>query len=362
MAKIAKWSPTPHLHSRSSTQQIMYEFSAVLGVISLIAISVYGYTFGGAYALKAIWMLLVSIISAILTETIFFACGRRFKDVYEWLTLIVKSYSLITAILLALCLPIGTPLMVVAIGSCVSVWLGKLVFGGVGYNPFNPALVGRALVTISFGGLLTTTLTQVDAVTSVTPLVHLAQNQYIGTYEQLTAPYGGLVGLLMGTYGGAIGESISFAIIIAMIYLVVRRIIDWRIPAFYLGTVFFMTWIVGAMNGVAGMWYPLFHLLSGGLLFGAAFMATDLVTSPVSRKGKVFFGMALGILTVIIRLLGNYPEGVFFSILIMNLFKPVIDRGFMGRMNLPLKRGEICFWLVSFLIVIGIAVLIGIMI
>lgn len=123
-----------------------------------------------------------------------------------------------------------------------------------------------------------------------------------------------------------------------------------------------MTWIVGAMNGVAGIWYPLFHLLSGGILFGATFMATDLVTSPVSRKGKVFFGMALGILTVIIRLLGNYPEGVFFSILIMNLFKPVIDRGFMGRMNLPLKRGEICFWLVSFLIVIGIAVLIGIMI
>lgn len=362
MIKIAKWSPTPHFHSRSSTQQIMIEFNAVLSVVALISVLTYSYMFGMDYGIKAALMILVAVIAAILVETIFFATGHRFKDGYEWLTLIVKSYPMITAILLALCLPIGTPLMVVVLGSMMSVWLGKLVFGGVGYNPFNPALVGRAIVTIAFGGLLTTTLSSVDVVTSVTPLVNLAQHQYVGTYEQLVTPYGGMIGLFMGTYGGAIGESVSWIILLSGIYLVSRKIIDWRIPFFYLGTVFIMTWIIGLMNGIGGIWYPLFHLLSGGVLFGAMFMATDLVTSPVARKGKVLFGVCLGILTVVIRLLGNYPEGVFFSILLMNLFKPVIDRGFMGRMSLPLKKSEISFWALVAVIVAGISILIGWMI
>lgn len=359
MAKIAKWSPTPHIHSRSSTQQIMTEFCNVISVIALIAVIVYHHTFGETYALKVLLMLIVSVITAILTEVLFLLCQQRFKNRYELMILVVKSYPLITAILLALCLPVGTPLIIVALGSFTSIWLGKLVFGGVGYNPFNPALVGRSFVTIAFGGFLTTTLSPVDGITSVTPLVHLAQHQYIGTYEELTAPYGGLMGLFLGTYGGAVGESISFAIIIAMFYLIVRHIIDWRIPIFYLGTVFLMTWIIGAMNGIVSIWYPMFHLLSGGILFGAAFMATDLVTSPVSRKGKVCFGIALGIFTVMIRMLGNYPEGVFFSILLMNVFKPVIDRGFMGRMNVALKKGEILFWIGTVIMIIGIAFLIG---
>lgn len=359
MIKIAKWSPTPHFHSRSSTQQIMMEFNGVIIVIALISILTYGYTFGMDYGIKAALMIFVSIIAAILMETIFFACGHRYKNGYEWLSLIVKSYPMITAILFALCLPVGTPLIVVAFGSMVSVWLGKLVFGGVGYNPFNPALVGRAIVTIAFGGMLTTTLTTIDSMTSVTPLVNLAQHQYIGTYEQLVLPYGGMKGLFMGTYGGAIGESVSWAILLSGVYLVIRYIIDWRIPVFYLGTVFVMTWIIGIMNGVSGIWYPLFHLLSGGVLFGSVFMATDLVTSPVARKGKVLFGVCLGILTVVIRMLGNYPEGVFFSILVMNLFKPVIDRGFMGRMSLHLKKSEICFWSGCVLVAIFVAGLIG---
>ena len=359
MIKIAKWTPTPHFHSRSSTQQIMMEFNLVLIVVALISVLTYGYTFGMNDAIKASLMILVAVVAAILVETIFLAIGHRFKDGYEWLTLIVKSYPMITAILLALCLPIGTPLMVVVFGSIMSVWLGKLVFGGVGYNPFNPALVGRAMVTIAFGGLLTTTLSSVDAVTSVTPLVNLAQHQYVGTYEQLVTPYGGMMGLFMGTYGGAIGESVSWIILLSGIYLVFRKIIDWRIPCFYLGTVFIMTWFIGLINGIGGIWYPFFHVLSGGVLFGAMFMATDLVTSPVARKGKVLFGVCLGILTVVIRLLGNYPEGVFFSILVMNLFKPVIDRGFMGRMSLPLKKSEISFWTLVVVVVVGLSILIG---
>ncbi len=359
MVKIAKWSPTPHFHSRSSTQQIMTEFNLVLVVIAVVSVLTYGYTFGLTYGLRAVLMIIVACLSAILIETIYFAFGHRFKNIYEWLELIVKSYPLITAILFVLCLPIGTPLMVVSLGAMLSVWLGKLVFGGVGYNPFNPALVGRAIVTISFGGLLTTSLSAVDSLTSVTPLVNLAQHQYIGTYDQLVAPYGGMLGLFIGSYGGAIGEGISWAILLSGFYLIIRRIIDWRIPTFYLGTVFVMTWIVGIINGISGIWYPVFHLLSGGVLFGAVFMATDLVTSPVARKGKVLYGICLGLLTVLIRLLGNYPEGVFFSILFMNLFKPVIDRGFMGRMSLPLKKGEIILWFGCGVMVVLVALLIG---
>ena len=184
MVKIAKWSPTPHFHSRSSTQQIMTEFNLVLIVIAFVSILTYGYTFGLSYGLRAVLMIIVACLSAVLIETVYFVCSHRFKNAYEWLALIVKSYPLITAILFALCLPIGTPLMVVSLGAMVSVWLGKLVFGGVGYNPFNPALVGRAIVTISFGDLLTTSLSAVDSLTSVTPLVNLAQHQYIGTYEK----------------------------------------------------------------------------------------------------------------------------------------------------------------------------------
>ncbi|HAX74170.1 MAG TPA: electron transporter RnfD [Firmicutes bacterium] len=359
MAKIAKWSPTPHLHSRSSTQQMMNEFTAVLIAVSLFALIVYGYQWGMEYAIKGALIIVTAIVAAILTETVYFTLQKKFSNVYEWLAIIAKSYPIITSLLLALCLPIGTPLPVVAVGSGVAIFLGKLVFGGVGYNPFNPALIGRAFVTITWGGLLTTTLVTTDAVSSVTPLVNLSQQGHIGTYETVVGPYGNMWTLLVGNYPSAIGESVSIAIILAAIYLIAKKIIDWRIPVFYLGTVFIMTWIIGAMNGISGIWYPVFHLLTGGILFGAVFMATDLVTSPVARKGKIVFALGLALLTVIIRLLGNYPEGVFFSILFMNLFKPVIDRCFMGRMSLPLKTSEKVFWFSGGIIVVLVAVLIG---
>ncbi len=360
MTKVSKWSPTPHLHSRSSTQQIMYEFTTVLLFVTIYSIGLLFHLEGSHAVIRAIKMLFVSVVSAILTETIFFYVRRQFHDAYEWLNCIVKSYPFITAILFVLCLPIGTPLVIVAFGSAVSVFLGKLIFGGLGMNPFNPALVGRAIVTVSWGSLLTTTLqTGVDAISSSTPLVNLASYQAIGTYEQLVEPYGGLIGMLIGSYGGAIGETGSLAIILGGIYLIVREVIDWRTPFFYLGTVFIMTWIIGIVNGISGIWYPTFQLLAGGVLFGAMFMATDLVTSPVSRRGKVLFAIGLGFLTVVIRLLGNYPEGVFFSILFMNLLKPPIDRHFMGRMSLPMKRSEVIFWFMMLVLIIGGAFIIG---
>ncbi len=359
MAKLSKWAPTPHLHSRSSTQQIMNEFTGVIIAVSLFAVAVFFYEWGPDYAFKASAMLWVSIFAAIATELLYFYVSKKMRNGYELLKAVMTSYPIITALLFALCLPVGTPLAVVAMGAMASVFLGKIVFGGVGYNPFNPALVGRALVTVSWGGLLTTSLHVTDTAAMATPLVNLSQHAYIGTYEELVTPYGGMLGLLVGNYPSAIGESVSIAIILAGIYLIVRNIIDWRIPVFYVGTVFVMTWIIGAMNGVTSLWYPLFHVLAGGLLFGAIFMATDLVTSPVARKGKVLFAICLGILTVVIRLLGNYPEGVFFSILFMNLFKPIIDRSFMGRMSLPLTRHEKILWLVVALVVLGCSVLVG---
>lgn len=360
MTKVSKWSPTPHLHSRSCTQQIMYEFTAILLIITFYSSGVFFYLDGDQEGLKVIWMVLTSIGAAVVTDTCFFLGTRQVNNFYEGLNVIIKSYSFITAILFALCLPIGTPLVIVALGSALSVFLGKQVFGGLGMNPFNPALVGRAIVTISWGSFLTTTLSnEVDAISSSTPLMNLASYQGIGTYEQLVEPYGGWFGMLVGTYEGAIGETASLVIVLGGIYLMIRKIIDWRIPVFYLGTVFVMTWIIGAVNGISGIWYPIFHLLSGGLLFGAMFMATDLVTSPVSRRGKILFSLGLGLLTVIIRLLGNYPEGVFFSILFMNLMTFPIDRYFMGQMNEPMKRSEVISWLVMTSLIVFTALMIG---
>ena len=359
MTKLAKWAPTPHLHSRSSTQQIMNEFTAVLILVSLCATGVYSYEWGNRYGIKVALMIIGAILVAILTEYLFISFTKKELNHREKMIGVVKSYPAITAILFALCLPIGTPVFVIVVGVILSILVGKLLFGGVGYNPFNPALVGRAIVTISWGSMLTTTLEVTDSMSSATPLVNLAANHYVGTYETLVAPYGGFLGLLVGNYPSAVGESISIVIILAGLYLIARQIIDWRIPVFYLLTVFIMTFIAGNMNGMSGFWYPTFHLLSGGLLFGAIFMATDLVTSPVARKGKIVFGVCLGILTVFIRLLGNYPEGVFFSILFMNLFKPIIDRSFMGRMSLPMSWREKLGWFMLLLIVIGSGVLVG---
>ncbi|MDD2432783.1 MAG: RnfABCDGE type electron transport complex subunit D, partial [Clostridia bacterium] len=183
---------------------------------------------------------------------------------------------------------------------------------------FNPALVGRAVLVASWPVAMTSWVTPLDGVTTATPLGMLKQGL---AAEQLPS----LGQLFLGNVGGSLGETCAVALLLGAIYLLYKGHIDWRTPVSYLGTVFLLTAIVGAFKG-AGLWYPLYHLLTGGLILGAFFMATDWVTSPLTKKGKLIFGLGCGFLTVLIRLQGGYPEGVCYSILLMNMVTPLIDR------------------------------------
>ncbi|MGL6248725.1 MAG: RnfABCDGE type electron transport complex subunit D, partial [Culicoidibacterales bacterium] len=231
-----------------------------------------------------------------------------------------------------LLVPIGTPIWLVVLGTTVAIVAGKFVYGGLGKNLFNPALVGRIFVTVAFGGLLTTTLAGMsDSVSMATPLTHLASLQNIGTESQIIGQYG-MTNLWLGLYPTALGEGCSLAIVLMGIYLTIRKTIDWRIPVVMIGTVFLMTYMIGIENNM-GIWYPMYHVLTGGLLFGAVFMATDLVSTPVSRSGRIIFAAGVGVLTVTLRVVGGMPEGVAWAILAMNAFTPIIDQMTIGRIR-----------------------------
>jgi electron transport complex protein RnfD len=231
--------------------------------------------------------------------------------------------AVLTGVLLAFNLPSNLPVWIVAIGALVAIGIGKMSFGGLGNNIFNPALVGRVFLLISFPAQMTTwpvpqvlSLDYTDAETGAT-ILSLLQS---GGATSLPS-YGGM---LLGDMGGSIGEVGSVALILGFIYLLVRKIITWHIPVAILGTVFVFTGIMYAVNP-AEYANPLIHLLSGGLMLGAIYMATDYVTSPMSKGGMIVYGVGIGLLTALIRLFGSYPEGVSFAILIMNALTPLIN-------------------------------------
>jgi len=229
--------------------------------------------------------------------------------------------AIVTGLMLALILPPTVPLWIPAVGAAFSIAFSKLAFGGLGHNIFNPALVGRAFLMASWPVLMTKFV--LDAVTKATPLGALeSSNAALPTYMQL----------FLGNVGGCIGETSVLAILIGASILLALRVIDWRIPLSYVGTVFLLTWVLGQD--------PVFHVLAGGLMFGAFFMATDYVTNPITRWGRVLFGICAGIFVVVFRMWGGMPEGVCYSILIMNGFTPLIDRYIKPR---PLGEKKLDF-------------------
>ena len=260
------------------------------------------------YGLKALWILLVSTACAVLSE-------------YLWQRLMKKPIRLndfsaaVTGLLIGLNMPATVPVWVPAIGSVFAIIIVKQLFGGIGHNFLNPALAARAVLLTSWPSYMTKALvpertltfglfeSSVDAITSATPLV---------------APVADIRNLLMGNIAGAIGETCKIAIMLGLIYLLIRGVIRWQIPVCMLGTVALMSWILGKD--------PLTAVLSGGVLFGAVFMATDYVTTPMLKVGQAIFGVGAGILVVLIRNYGNYPEGVTYAILIMNIVTPLLDR------------------------------------
>ncbi len=287
-------SPSPHIRSDISIEKIMY--SVIIALIPTTACGVY---FFGVHVLYAI---ITCILSALFTEYVALRLmGRKF---------VMDGSAVITGLLLALCLPPGIPLWMAAIGAAFAIAFAKCAFGGLGHNIFNPALIGRAFLTASWPVAMTTWTKPLtyDAITTATPL-GLWKMQHIAT------PY---INLALGNVSGSIGETSAIALLIGGLYLIAKRYVDWRTPVSYIGTVAVLAFALGQD--------PLFHILAGSLFLGAFFMATDYVTTPLTSKGRVIFGVGAGIIVVLIRLIGGYPEGVCFSILLMNAFTPLIDR------------------------------------
>ncbi|MBN1129306.1 MAG: RnfABCDGE type electron transport complex subunit D, partial [Chitinispirillaceae bacterium] len=223
--------------------------------------------------------------------------------------------------------------------------LAKQLFGGMGYTIFNPALLGRAFLLITFPKLLTTwnaptaELVGVDTVTCATPLNILKLEGFDKLIETFGSQGQLYLSLLTGNRGGCIGETCIIALLAGGLYLIYRGYISWHIPVAYLGTVMLAAFVAGGQNGIFSG-DPLLHFLSGGIVLGAFFMATDYVTSPATKPGKLLFGLGCGLITMLIRLKGGYPEGCMFSILIMNCFAPLIDRGFRSTVFGKVKKGK----------------------
>ncbi|MGI6588973.1 MAG: RnfABCDGE type electron transport complex subunit D [Peptococcia bacterium] len=295
-------SSSPHLHSDNSVSTAMRD--VLIALTPALIASLYFFRFAAAKVILT--CVFVAVISEVIAQKI------MKKEVT------VDDYSaVVTGLLLAFCLPATIPWWMAAVGAVVAIIIGKQLFGGLGNNIFNPALVGRAVLLASWPVAMTNWVNPLDGVTTATPLGMLKE----GTAAQLPS----LGQLFIGNVGGSLGETCALALLLGAIYLLYKGHIDWRIPFSYLGTVFVLTAIIGVFKG-EGLWYPLYHLLAGGLILGAFFMATDWVTSPLTKKGKFIFGLGCGLLTVVIRLQGGYPEGVCYSILLMNMVTPLIDR------------------------------------
>jgi len=284
-------TPSPHIKDETSLDEIMW--SVIKALIPAMIAAIYYFKF------RAVLLILGSVIGAVLTEYIFQKIrGKKIA--------ISNGSAILTGILLALIVPPSLPIWTVIVGSAVAIGLGKQVFGGLGYNPFNPALVGRAFLVAAYPVLMTSWT--FDGETTATPL-NLMKAQGVATdYWDL----------FIGQIGGSLGETSALAILLGAAYLIYKGYVNWRIPVGILGTVVVLTAVFGHD--------PIFHLLSGGLLIGAFFMATDMVTSPVTKKGRWIFGFGVGLLVVLIRLWGGYPEGVMYAILLMNTGVPLIDR------------------------------------
>jgi electron transport complex protein RnfD len=294
-------SPAPHIRSSITTQKIMY-----IVILALLPAGLAGvYIFG----LSSLKIILISIIACVLSEAIFLMLRNKDPKI------VLDGSAILTGLLLAYNLPPEVPLWLPVVGGIVSIVLGKQIFGGLGHNIFNPALVGRAFLQISWPVYMTTWKNPrwaVDAVSTATPLAREGARAF--TYMDL----------FLGNHGGCIGEVCIVMLLLGAAALLLMKIISLHIPASFIGTVLLLTWMFGGEGLFRGDF--MFHLLAGGLVLGAFFMATDYVTRPLTNRGKIIFGIGCGILTVVIRLKGSYPEGVSYAILFMNAVVPLIDR------------------------------------
>ncbi len=308
-------SSSPHLHGGDTTARIMRR--VIIALLPACGVSIY------YFGLPALLVLVWCTLGCLASEALCCYLSKR------PLTLADNSAA-ITGLLLALNLPPSAPWWLCGFGAIIAIGIGKQVFGGLGHNPFNPALVARVVLLISFPVQMTNWTTPtplgrgIDAVTTATPLGEMKTAIMLTGYLP-TPSHDGLTNYFVGNMAGSLGEVSALALLIGGVYLLLKKVITWEIPVSYLATVVIFSGVMWLSDSQS---YPdpLFHLVTGGLLLGAFFMATDMVTTPITRKGMIIFGSGCGLITVVIRLFGGYPEGVSFAILLMNAATPLIDR------------------------------------
>jgi len=309
---ILNVSASPHIFSHESVPKIMWSVTLALTPAVIFAVCHFG--------MPAFRTLAIGVISAVLAEVICLKFRGR-----NWRT-VMDGSAFLTGLLFAMCLPPEVPWFLPVVGSFIAIVVAKHSMGGLGYNIFNPAHIGRAAVMLSWPVAMTTWtgMKTVDAVTTATPLNVLKQQGY----EKLVAMFGShsemYKDMFLGLRNGSIGETCVLLLILGGIFLIWRGYIYWAVPVAMIGTVGILTWIFGPHGAFTGD--PVFHMMAGGLVIGAFFMATDMVTTPITHKGQIIFAVGAGALTVLIRLAGGYPEGVCYSILLMNSLTPLIDR------------------------------------
>ena len=294
-------SGTPHVRSKESIQSIMRD--VIIALVPATAAGIY------YFGLRALILIVAAIISAVFFEWLYEKITKKPVTIND-------LSAVVTGLLLAMNLPASAPVWVAIVGSAFAIIFAKQLFGGLGQNFINPALAGRAFLLASYPTEMTTWVVPnglaADAATYATPLAQLKNGALDASLKQL----------VMGQVGGTIGESCSIALIIGGSYLLYKHVISWKIPVIYIATVF----ILFAVIGRHGMRMPLQEIFAGGVMLGGIFMATDYASSPVTPKGQVIFAVGAGLLTYLIRTFGGYPEGVSYSILIMNCCVPLIER------------------------------------
>lgn len=320
-------SGSPHVHGHQSVKSIMY--GVVVAMIPAIFVSVY------FFGLDAARVIFISVAACLFFEWIIQ------KYLLKGPLTINDGSALVTGVLLAFNVPSNLPAWMVVVGALVSIGIAKMSFGGLGKNPFNPALIGRVFLLISFPVQMTSWPVPkalfapgiTDAVTGPTTLGILKEGLNAGkSVQELMGSSGfpGYMNDMIGAQGGSLGEISAIALLLGAAYMFFRKIITWHIPVAYIGSAFVFSgilWLVDPARFID----PVMHMLAGGMILGVFFMATDMVSSPMSARGQLVFGLGAGLLTILIRVWGAYPEGVSFAILIMNAFTPLINRSFKPR-------------------------------
>lgn len=297
-------SSSPHIRSNESVSRIMLDVVLALIPAAIAAVINFGW--------RVVLVIGVAVISAVITEALFQKFMKK--------PVTIKDFSaVVTGVLLAYNLPPAIPLWIVVVGSVIAIALVKQIFGGLGHNFMNPALAARAILLAAWPVEMTSWMTPgVDVTSSATPLAILKGAEAAG--EHLPSFWNTFI----GNIGGSIGEVSALALLLGAAYLFYRRVINWRIPVTYIATVALLTWVFGKDGLFTG--HGIYHIFVGGLLLGAFFMATDYSSSPVTPKGQIVMGIGCGVLTAIIRLVGGYPGGVSYSILLMNIATPLIEK------------------------------------